>query len=92
MKEIDHCANFYEKYEVMAMFDNVISQLKLTSVYYGWRPRLLSLDKLVTEIECIYAYLSEWKELSKTTPSISIPQDHLFFANILITFYKDKHC
>ena len=86
--------HFYEKYERLAKYDNVVSQLKIASVSYGYRPRLWSVEKTIGEIDNIFSYLSEWKEMAKKSNNdvaINIDHDHNFIGNLMICFYNDKY-
>lgn len=89
-----HPAQFYERYEPFAKYDNIVSQLKLATVSYGYRPRTWGEDKTIKEIENVFSYLSEWKEMARKSNSpmaINIEHDHNFLGNLLISCYNDKY-
>jgi hypothetical protein len=86
--------HFYERYESLAKYDNIVSQLKIATVSYGYRPRLWGEDKTIKEIENIFSYLSEWKEMvkkSNNNVAINIDHDHNFIGNLLICYNNDKY-
>ena len=51
--------DFYEKYEVLGYYSQILSVLKLPKVHFGFRPKLWSEEKLYATIEEILTFRAE---------------------------------
>ena len=88
--------DFYQKYEVLTNYQDLISNLKLPKVHFGFRPKLWPEDKLKFTIEEILSYRSELqkkyfkdrKKEGRVKLNIHCVND---VTDFMLEFVKDKY-
>lgn len=55
-KILQRTQDFYSKYEILSVYDEIIKSLKLPKVSYGFRPKKKKLSKLIFPLKILFFY------------------------------------